>query len=212
MTLLKKNLRPAYVFIVLTALAFLFSMVYTVFTYGETTVSLSYAWVFLLCSGAVFFVLAALILSRKNRRMHQLGLEVYSTGVLTYTAGMAIRGLFEILGDDRSLIKYYEIAGIGLMVAGFILIAFFSRRFSGAHYSITELFDLFMNEHTLEKEFELRITARELYSRYLDWTFSKGYDAVSMRRFAKKLKTNYKVMPTWFAKDVVLGLAFRDVR
>ncbi|MDR0326562.1 MAG: DUF2871 family protein [Oscillospiraceae bacterium] len=129
-TLLAKNLIPAYAYTAITALAYLFSRFYTVFTHDETSEAISLLWLFLLFSGMAFFVLAAIVFTIAKRQPRRIALAVYSSGVVTFAAGLFIRGVLEIFGADRSLIRYYEIAGIALMAIGFILIAVFSQPYA----------------------------------------------------------------------------------
>jgi hypothetical protein len=128
--LLNKNLIPAYAYFVITIFAFLFSRFYTIFTFGEYSQMMSTMWMFLLISGVAVYVFAAIVFTLLNRQLRHICLAVYSSGVVTYTAGMFVRGILVILGHYTHLTRYYEIAGIALMVIGFVLMIVFSQPFS----------------------------------------------------------------------------------
>jgi len=206
--LLNKNLQPAYAFFALTAFAYIFSRVYTFFSHGETSEHISSMWFFLLCFGTAFYFLEAIIFTLIKSQPNRIGLEVYSSGILAYTAGMFMNGLFEIFGHDRSLVQYYHFAGIGLMVAGFIIVVFFSQKLSAKQHVGTNVFALFIKEKTVERT-GARITARELHSLHKNWAYSNGYRPMKRKKFISELNKQYKVIRLGIAGSMVLGLALR---
>jgi len=126
--LLHKNLIPAYAYFILTVLAYLSGRFHTYFSYGEFSQSISSLWIFLLLFGAVFNTLTAVVFTLLKRQPSRFALAVYSSGVVAYTAGLSVRGFFEIFGHDKSLIRFYEFAGIGLMIIGILLIVAYKQR------------------------------------------------------------------------------------
>jgi hypothetical protein len=44
----------------------------------------------------------------------------------------------------------------------------------------------------------------------LDWAYEKGHYIVNKGSFIRKLKKNYKLLKTWDASNLILGLALRN--
>ena len=185
--LLHKNLIPAYFFCALTSFAYAFGKYYTIVSYGETSAAIDMMWVFLRNAGLSFYVATALLCTLFKRRPYRLGLEVYASGVFSYTAGMFLRGYFEILGEDRTLLQYYSNVGIGLMTLGFILVLFGSRKAFATYRTKNEELTIFMEE-TAAMRRGAPISNRSLYALYQRWAYENGYPPEGRSKFANRLK------------------------
>jgi len=199
--------------LILTALAYIFGRTYTFFTHGEISRSISEMWLYLLLSGVVFHALAAVMFTLIKRQPYRLAAGIYNSGVLAFAAGMFMNGFFEILSVDRSLIKYYEFAGIGLMAAGFILIAVCrqpnEQETEAARQSENESFGIFIEEGVVERA-GARISVSELYSLYKKWAKNNNYRPMKKDGFVSNLMQRKSILSFTVFRNIILGLALRD--
>ena len=130
---MNKNLKSAVIYSFTAVFAYIFDRVYALFSHGVSSKDMSLMWLFLICSGTVFYLILALICNKTKRRPHRIALNIYNSGTSIFAAGMLLNGIFEIAGTDSVFILYYKIAGITLMAAGFIVTVIFMLR--GNRYS-----------------------------------------------------------------------------
>ena len=210
---LYKNLKYVYAFLLLTALAYIFGRTYTFFTHGEISRSISGIWLYLLFFGVFFHVLAAVIFTLIKRRPYRLAADIYNSGVLAFAAGMFMNGFFEILSADKSLIRYYEFAGIGLMAAGFILIAVCrqpnAQEAEAARQAENDSFGIFIEECVVERA-GARIAVSEFYSLYKKWAKDNNCRPMKKDEFVSNLTRRKNTMGFTILRNMILGLALRD--
>jgi len=120
-----KNLKSAVVYLFTAGFALLIDRVYSLFSHGVSSKDMFYMWLFLIYSGALFYLLLYLICFKTKRQPHRLVLNIYNSGTAFFVTGMLLNGIFEIAGTGSDFIIYYKFTGIVLMASGFILTVIF---------------------------------------------------------------------------------------
>jgi len=122
---INKNLKSAVIYLFTAVFTFIFDRVYAVFSHGVSSKDMSFMWLFLLCSGALFYLVLYVISDKTKRQPVRLALNIYNSGVAIFVAGMLLNGIFEIAGTSSVFIFYYKFIGIELIAIGFILTVIF---------------------------------------------------------------------------------------
>ena len=118
---MNKNLKSAAAYLFTAVFAFVFDRVYSLFSHGVSSKDMSLMWVFLLCSGTLFYLVLYVICNKTTRQPQRFALHIYNSGTAVFVTGMMLHGIFEIAGTGSVFILYYKIAGIIFMAIGFIL-------------------------------------------------------------------------------------------
>lgn len=123
---MSRNMKSVIVYISTALFAFVFDRVYALFSHGVGSLSMSLIWVWLLCFGAVFYLLAELLRVKIKKSIpDRLSANIYNSGVTVYAVGMLLQGILEIAGTASNYLLWYKIIGISLMIIGFGMILFF---------------------------------------------------------------------------------------
>ena len=125
---MNKNLKPAVIYFFTAVFAFIFDRVYSLFGHGVSSKDMSFMWLFLFCSGTVFYFILYVICNKTKRQPRRYALNIYNSGTAVFVIGMLLHGIFEIAGTGSDFVLFYKITGIGFMAAGFILILICNRK------------------------------------------------------------------------------------
>lgn len=128
---MSRNTKSAIIYLFMTVFAFIVDRVYSLFSHGVSSGDMSFMWLFLLCSGTVFYLALTLLYSKTKRQPRRFALNIYNSGTAIFVTGMLLHGIFEIAGTSSVFTLYYKIAGSAFMAVGFILILFLR----GEHHS-----------------------------------------------------------------------------
>jgi hypothetical protein len=126
---MNRNLKSAVIYFFTAVFAFIFDRVYAIFSHGVFSKDMSFMWLFLLCSGILFYLVLYLICNKTKRELSRFALNIYNSGTAVFVTGMLLNGIFEIAGTGSVFILYYKIAGIIFMVIGFILLQILPKHF-----------------------------------------------------------------------------------
>ena len=123
--MMNKNIKTAFIYTCTAVFAFIFDRIYAIFSHGVNSASMSLVWLWLLCSGTVFYLILEFICGKiKKSVMNRLSKNIYNSGVAVFVTGMLLQGIIEIAGIDSELLLFYKIAGGALMLIGFVLILY----------------------------------------------------------------------------------------
>jgi len=107
------------IYLCITLFCGLFSAVYEYFSFGVFSNYMIFLYMIPLLTGVLPYAAVGLI--KILPCPSQTSQKVYNCGVATLALGCCIKGVLEIYGTSSIYIKFYWIAGIAAMAAGFIL-------------------------------------------------------------------------------------------
>jgi len=119
-----RNFKSAVIYFFTAAFMFIFDRIYAVFSHGVSSKDMSLMWLFLFCSGTIFYLALYVICPKLKYQPRRSALNIYNSGAAVFVTGMLLNGIFEIAGTSSDFILFYKIAGVCLICAGFILILF----------------------------------------------------------------------------------------
>lgn len=126
---MNRNRKSVIVYVFTALFALLFDRIYSLFSHGVASASMSLMWVWLLCFGAAVYILIELLSMRTKKHISgRLPMNIYNSGTAVFTVGMLLDGILEIAGTGSEYISIYRFAGILLMITGCILLPFQLRR------------------------------------------------------------------------------------
>jgi hypothetical protein len=125
---MNRNLKSAAIYFFTAVFAFAFDRIYAIFSHGVSSEDMSSVWIFLLCSGTLFYTALHIISAKTKYQPKRFACNIYNSGTAVFAVGMLLKGVFDIAGTGSDFILFYRIAGIVLMSAGAVLIVFFLRK------------------------------------------------------------------------------------
>ncbi len=108
--------KTAFVYLLISCFCALFGAIYEIYSHEVYSFYMIYAFAFPLVGGALPF--SAIGLFRIKKYPYSASRNIYHSGIATLTVGSIIRGVLEIYGTTNSLVKYYWLVGISLLLAG----------------------------------------------------------------------------------------------
>lgn len=125
---MSRNIKSVITYTAAAIFAFVFDRVYSLFSHGVGSKSMSSMWIWLLCSGSTVYLLMELIsIKTKKQIPSRLSMNIYNSGSAVFVAGMLIQGILEIAGTGSDYLLWYKTAGIALMVIGSLSILVFKK-------------------------------------------------------------------------------------
>lgn len=114
-------MKPVIVYTLTALFAFIFDKIYAVFSHGVSSKSMSSIWIWLLCAGAVFYLILYFIrIKIKRFQLNRFTANIYNSGMAVFASGMLLGGIFEIAGTGSDFVFYYKAAGIALLAIGVV--------------------------------------------------------------------------------------------
>lgn len=108
---LNKQFKNTYIWLLVSVLCALFSLIYETFSFGVISLSMVLMFIYPLLLGAIpSYLLERYDLPNLNK--------IYIDGIVVLTIRSLIVGILEIYGTTTSFSKYYLIIGIALLVIG----------------------------------------------------------------------------------------------
>ena len=123
-----RNIKTAIVYTLVSLFAFITDRIYSLFSHGVGSRSMSSMWIWLVCFGAVFYLLLELICKKTKAVADRISANIYNSGAAVFVAGMLLQGILEIAGTGSGFLLFYRITGISLMIIGAGLLLFFQFR------------------------------------------------------------------------------------
>ncbi len=108
--------KTAFVYLIISIICALFGAIYEIYSHEVYSYYMIYAFAFPLIGGSFVFSLMGLI--RIKSYPCAFSRNLYHCGIATLTVGSIVRGVLEIYGTTNSLVKYYWLVGISLLIAG----------------------------------------------------------------------------------------------
>lgn len=104
-----------------TIFCILFTNIYAIFGHGVSSLYMSYMFLYPLIGGVVLFlVLYAGRKSLHKKSYHRASYNLYNSGVVCFTVGSMLQGIFEIAGTNSGYILVYYIAGGTLILVSIV--------------------------------------------------------------------------------------------
>ena len=125
---MSRNIKTVIVYIAVSLFAFVVDKVYSLFSHGVSSKSMSSMWIWLMCFGAIFYLLLELICRKTKKTTNRLSANIYNSGVAVFVVGMLLQGILEIAGTGSDFILFFRIAGALLMIIGAGLLLLFQFR------------------------------------------------------------------------------------
>ncbi len=110
-------LKTAFVYLIISLFCVLFGAVYEYFSHEVYSGYMIYAFVFPMISAGAFL---AICLSPLKKYPGVVARNLYHSGIATLTVGSIIRGVLDIYGTTNSLVMFYWIVGVVLLVVGIV--------------------------------------------------------------------------------------------
>lgn len=113
-----KNIKTVITYTAMSVFAFVTDKIYSIFSHGVGSNAMSSMWIWLICLGAVFYLLLEIICKKAKKTTNRLFSNIYNSGLAVFVVGMLLQGIVEIAGTSSGFILFYKAAGILLMVIG----------------------------------------------------------------------------------------------
>lgn len=125
----KASAKYAILFLIVSALCILFSLIYESFSYGVHSDFMMLIFVFPFGATLIYILLGFL---NKDLYPHAITLHIFNAGVCTASLGFCIKGILEIYGTDSPFTAVYDITAVLLVSVALILylIQFIKHRIS----------------------------------------------------------------------------------
>jgi hypothetical protein len=115
--------KTVFVYLAISAFTFIINKVYAIFGHGVSSDAMTWAFLYPLIGGALFFLLLGLLLPRINYFAgYRLLYNSYNSGIAVLTVGSLLKGVMEIAGTNSPYLKMYTMIGYGFMAFGLIVI------------------------------------------------------------------------------------------
>jgi len=115
------SLRIAKFYLLAALFTAFFGGVYEIFSHEVYSFSMIYAFAYPLAGGVLPFLLLA---QRGGKNFPGAAArQIYHAGIATLTVGSIMRGVLEIYGTTNSLVRWYTIAGLALVITGLAIYA-----------------------------------------------------------------------------------------
>lgn len=115
--------KTVFVYLAVSAFTFIINKVYAIFGHGVSSDAMTWAFLYPLIGGALFFLLLGLLLPRINCFAgYRLLYNSYNSGIAVLTVGSLLKGVMEIAGTNSPYLKMYTMFGYGFMAFGLIVI------------------------------------------------------------------------------------------
>ncbi|MGE4277520.1 MAG: hypothetical protein AB7E30_10155 [Lawsonibacter sp.] len=111
--------KTGYGYLVISLLCLLFGAGYEQFSHEVYSGYMVYAFVFPLVGGALPF--ATMALFRCQRLPGRCSMNLYHSGIASFTVGSMMEGVLEIYGTTNELLLVYWYVGAGFAAAGVLL-------------------------------------------------------------------------------------------
>jgi len=122
---MSRNIKTVIVYIGTSIFAFVIYKIYSLFSHGVSSKTMASMWIWLMCFGAVFYLLLELICKKTKTTANRLSSNIYNSGLAVLVTGMLLHGILEIAGTGSQFLLFYTITGILLMITGVGLLLFF---------------------------------------------------------------------------------------
>lgn len=122
--MMKRALKTAFVYLLLSLFCILFGAVYEMFSHGVYSLYMICAFVFPLAGGSLPFLIIAL--SHTKNYPDAVAGNLYHSGIATLTVGSILQGVLDIYGTTNRLLALYWMTGIAFAISG--IIAFLLRK------------------------------------------------------------------------------------
>ncbi|SCN24182.1 hypothetical protein N3C_1695 [Clostridium sp. N3C] len=110
------------IYLILSAVAIVIDKVYGAFSHGVDSAAMTWMFLYPLLGGALFyFIIDKLIPHITKFAGCRVFMNLYNSGIATFTVGSFLKGIFEIAGTNSSHLKYYYMTGGAFIVAGLII-------------------------------------------------------------------------------------------
>lgn len=113
----KKACIASIVYIIISIFCFIFAQIYSYFSHGVTSYSMSSAFMIPACMGGVPYLFITVL----KRQINRITFNLYAYSIAIFTIYAIMSGVLEIYGTTNKLMTIYPIAGFILLFASAII-------------------------------------------------------------------------------------------
>lgn len=119
---MNKLLKTGAVYLGITFFTIMLSYIYSLYSHGMTSASMTYLFLVPFLLGSCVYVLLNLLFGNITESpFFRLFTNTYNTAVAVLITGQLLNGIFEIAGSGSKLLKYYYIAASILLIASSLI-------------------------------------------------------------------------------------------
>jgi dipeptide/tripeptide permease len=119
---MNKLLKTGAVYLGITIFTMLLSYIYSLYSHGMASASMTYLFLIPFLLGSCVYVLINILCKDiTERQLYRPLSNIYNTAVAILTVGQLLRGIFEIAGSGSKLLEFYYLSACILFAVSFII-------------------------------------------------------------------------------------------